>query len=111
MTVQGAGVAAEAVGAVGHEEGARALPVLWGAAGPLARAPRPPPDAPAFDAVAYGVAPPLHLFFLFFFDFPTAKRVLSTRSSKSLRIYHIKNVFVLFKAYESVNFSPAARTA
>jgi hypothetical protein len=59
MTVQGAGAAAEATGAAGHEEGARALPALRGAAGPLALAPPPPPDAPAFDAVAYGMAPPL----------------------------------------------------
>jgi hypothetical protein len=58
MTVQGAGAAAEAAGAAGHEEGARVLPALGGAAGPLALATRPPPDAPAFDAVAYGVAPP-----------------------------------------------------
>jgi hypothetical protein len=59
MTVQGAGAAAKAAGAAGHEEGARALPALRGAAGPLALAPPPPPDAPAFDAVAYGMAPPL----------------------------------------------------
>ena len=59
MTMQGAWAAAEAVGATGHEEGARALPALRGAAGPLALAPPPPPDAPAFDAMAYGVAPPL----------------------------------------------------
>ena len=32
-------------------------------------------------------------FHLFFFDFPPAKRVLSTRSSKSLEIYPIKNFF------------------
>ena len=57
MTVQGAGAAAKAVGAAGHEEGARALPALRGGAGPPA--PPPPPDAPAFDAVAYGMAPPL----------------------------------------------------
>ena len=38
----------------------------------------------------------------FFFDFPPAKRVLCTRSSNSLEIYHIKNFF--FKGYESVNF-------
>ena len=56
--MQGAWAAGEAVGAVGHEEGARALPALRGAAGALALAP-PPPDAPAFDAMAYGVAPPL----------------------------------------------------
>jgi hypothetical protein len=55
MTVQGAGAAAEATGAAGHEEGARALPALRGGAGPPASP--PPPDAPAFDAVAYGVAP------------------------------------------------------
>ena len=59
LTVQGAGAAAKAAGAAGHEEGARALPALRGAAGPLALAPPPPPDAPAFDAVAYGMAPPL----------------------------------------------------
>jgi len=46
----GVGAAAEATGAAGHEEGARALPALWGGAGPPA--PPPPPDA-----VAYGVAP------------------------------------------------------
>ena len=40
---------------------------------------------------------------LLFFDFPPAKRLLSTRSSKNSRIYPIKNFFFL-KGYESVNF-------
>jgi hypothetical protein len=36
-----------------------------------------------------------------FFDFPPAKRVLATRSSKSTEIYPVKT-FSVFKGYESV---------
>jgi hypothetical protein len=48
--------------------------------------------------------------FFFFFDFPPAKRVLSTRPSKSPEIYHKKTFFSL-KRVRICNFSPAARTA
>ena len=48
--------------------------------------------------------------FHFFFDFPPAKRVLSTRSSKSLEIYPIKHLF-FYKRVRICKFSPAARTA
>jgi hypothetical protein len=49
-------------------------------------------------------------FHIFFFDFPPAKTVLFTRSSKSPQIYTIINVFV-FKRARICKFSPAARTA
>ena len=48
--------------------------------------------------------------FHLFFDFPPAKRVLSTRSSKSPKIYHIKS-YLFFKRVRICKFSPAARTA
>jgi hypothetical protein len=45
---------------------------------------------------------PLTNIFIFFWDYPPANRVLSTRSSKSPEFYPIKNVYKKKKRYSCI---------